>query len=592
MSPCILLKIPEICYISANPKKVMPCTFYFVVTYGFLPENQAKLLPKEEGNVRAVTGSTITIRNFDRLLHVDRLDDFLANLKKTGDKDWVIEKSWENDIVITYAGDAPKQEFVFAASTEQFISDAKENDWVTLMVTVRDFDIPDHSYIVKTKVSYAPWAESISFSKSPVAIGGQTDVFYSYMGDNVDIQLIQGDKIQSAAKSPYTATITKPELFTLKVFNQAGIPDSTQAEIMVFPPEIIKFHADKTIFFQGDAVTLSWQVYSASTIRIDFLDEGAEEIVTSPVVVHPRAKAGEKTVPYTLWANGYDENGKEMKIHKEVLLTRTRWKKGELAKGYFEQEVYGNLQYNSRIFTHGGQMYCYAHPCLYKSGDGITWENVSQNDKAAASFVCVAADYHKGKVYAMGKEEEAILCLSTYDFSSDQWTYEPAYQYCNSNMGAFSFSQNREIYGQVMEKGISLHLRGEDGAWNAGTAVIYTHNNTKAVAGDYCFFKDREYAVMLCDDHRIYVFDCSKDMEEVLFCYDSGENSRFACFIKTLNNLYVMTANTMLDVKSQKPVDAFSPAKDADGRPWVGVDTQGRVMGLFPDKALWTYENE
>lgn len=92
--------------------------------------------------------------------------------------------------MITYAGDAPKKEFAFSASTEQFISDAKENDWVTLTVTVRDFDIPNHSYIVKTKVSYAPWAKSISFSKSSAAIGDQADVFYSYMGDNVDIQPI------------------------------------------------------------------------------------------------------------------------------------------------------------------------------------------------------------------------------------------------------------------------------------------------------------------------------------------------------------------------------------------------------------------
>lgn len=592
MTPCILLKIPEICYISANPQKEMPCTFYFMAAYGFLPENQVKPLSEEEDDVRAVTGPTITIQNFGKLLNVDQTDDFLANLKKTGDKDWVIERNRENDIVITYVGDTPKQDFVFAASTERFISDAKENDWVTLIVKVRNFDIPDHSYIVKTKVSYAPWAKSVAFSKSPVAVGDQTDVFYSYMGDNVDIRLRQGEKIQPTARSPYTAAITRPEWFTLEVFNQAGITDKTQAEIMVLPPEIKKFYADKAFFFQGDVVTLSWQVYSASTVRIDFLDEDAETIVTSPVVVHPKTKPGERTVTYTLWANGYDKDGKEMKKQKEVLLTRTCWRKGDLAKGYFEQDVYGDLHYNSRIFTHGGQMYCYAHPCLYKSGDGIAWENFSRNDKASDSFICVAADYNRGKVYVMGKEEENTMYFSAYDFSSNQWTYKPAYQYCNSNIGVFCFSENRETYAQVMEKGMSLHLRGDDGAWNAGTAVIYTQNNTKAVSGDYCFFKDREYAVMLCDDHRIYIFDCGKDMEEVLFCYNSGENSRFVCFIKTLNNLYVMTANTLLDVKSQKPVDAFSPAKDVDGRPWVGVDTQGRAFGLFPDKALWIYENE
>lgn len=594
MTPCIILKIPEVCYISANPQKEMPCTFYFLVTYGFLPGDQVKLLSKEGGGVRAVTGSTITIQNFDKLLSVDKLDEFLKNLKKTGDKDWIIEKSKENEIVITYAGDAPKQEFAFSASTEQFISDAKQNDWVTLTVKVRDFDISDHSYIVKTKVSYAPWAEAISFSKNPVAIGEQTEVSFQYQGDGVKIQLLQGGSACKEAISPYTATITKPERFTLEVFNQLGIKDRVQAEIMVIPPEIKAFQADKTFFFQDkdEPVTLSWEVYSASTICMDYMDEGTKEIGTSPLEVHPKTKPGEKTVTYTLMANGYDENGIVIEKSKKILLQRTYWKKGDLAKGYFAQEVYGNLPYNSRIFTHDGQMYCYAHPDLYKSGDGITWESFSKNDKASAAFVCVAADYNKGKVYVMGKEEGTVLCLSTYDFSGNQWIYEPAYQYCNSNMGAFCFSKNSETYVQVMEKGLTLHRRGDDGAWNAGNAVICTYGETKVVAGDHCFFKDREYAVMLCHDQRIYVYDCSKDMEEVLFRYDSGENSRFVCFIKTINNLYVMSANLLLDVKSQKPVDAFSPARDVTGRPWMGVNSDGRAFGLFPDKAIWTYESD
>jgi hypothetical protein len=590
--PCILVKIPDKCYISPAPGRSFPFAFSFVLTYGVIPPDQVEKIPAASGPLEAVKGPTITLSGFERLLSPDKLDGFLKDLKKDGDKDWTIAQSLANGIVFTYAGDRPDPNFYFSASTEKFISDTRENGIVVLRVAVRGFDVPpDSDYVVSTRVDYTPWAKSLSFSQSPVPLGSKVEVYYDYMGDNVDKQLLQDGELVETARSPYTATIEKPSRFTLEVFNQSGILDRAQAEIETDPPKIDSFKADRDYFAEGEAVTLTWELHSVSTFTIDLLKD--EEIIEGDKVeVHPQTPPGSISTAYTLRANGF-MGKKPMSTAAAVTLTRTLWKNAGAATGFFAGDVYGNVNYNSRIVNHGGQHYCYAHPTLYQSTDGIAWTAHSVNDQAPESFRCIAADANGNTLYAMGKEGEngESLSICQFDFSTSKWTYGTASQYWASDIGGFSFSDGEETYAQTVQGGITLARRGEDGGWNAGSSVIPAGEGEKAVSGDYCFFKDRHYAVMLCEDGYISVYNCSEARQSVLFRRKVGKNGKFACFVQTLNRLYVMTGASLTDVKTQESADGFSPQEGGSaGRPWLGVDKCGNIFGLFPDKTVWTFE--
>lgn len=190
----------------------------------------------------------------------------------------------------------------------------------------------------------------------------------------------------------------------------------------------------------------------------------------------------------------------------------------------------------------------------------------------------------------MGKQDEngEKLYISEFDFKTSVWTYSPAAQVCCSMMGGFSFSQKKIKYAQVISNGLFISSRGDDGQWNAGTSILQPYTGTMAVSGDYCFFKDRNYAVLLCNNNFIYVYDCDSSMEDVLFLKAIKDNTKFVNFVQTINNLYIIAGSTLINVKTQDYGESFSPPYDATiNRPWVGASKDGLLFGVFPDRNLW-----
>ncbi len=594
MEPCIVVKIPEKCYISPDPKRTFPFPFSFVVTYGYIPSRDfIRPGPLNDNEAEAIKSPQITISGFEKLLSADRIDDFVDNLKKTGSDDWTIKKSASSDIVMKFTGDDLDPDFYFCASTEKFISDTKKNDIATLKIAVSQFSgIEDQAYTISTKADYTPWAKSLTFAASPVPLGSRVDVFYECEGDAIDKRLSQDGVIADTARSPYTAEIDRPSLFTLEVFNQSGMNDRIQALIDVEPPQIISFAADRYYFAQGEAVNLKWTLRSVSSFQIDNLNKDKDVVSGSSAVVYPQTDPGEKAAVYTMRANGFIDK-KPNSTTEKVVLTQTYWKKNGEVNGYFAGDVYGNTSYNSPIFVYKEIYYCYVHPVLYKSTDGVSWRQHSQNIEARDSFICFAAAQDHDTLYAMGKEGTGgkRLYITKYDFTGSMWTYAPAYQSCNSDIGSFAFSENSRVYAQTIPNGMSLASCGEDGKWNVKTSVIFAYGGRKVISGDYCFFKDRHYAVMLCEDNCIYVYDCSESMQDVLFKKEAGENSRYVSFIKTVNKLYIMTGCTLTDVKTQESADDFCPPMIKSGnRSWLGVNNDGKLFGIFPDKNLWIFD--
>lgn len=292
---------------------------------------------------------------------------------------------------------------------------------------------------------------------------------------------------------------------------------------------------------------------------------------------------------YTLRANGYAK-GAPTSVSRSLTLTQTFWKKTGSPKGYFSGEVYGNLKYNSRIFREEGFYYCYAHPWLYKSSDGLSWEPYSSNDKAGGQFLCIAADYYDHVVYAMGKEgaDGNRLYVGKYDFGASSWDYSPAYQSCYADIGSFAFSRTVRAYAQILEKGIMIARCGEDGKWCHGGSVIVAPENKKVTGGDYCFYKNAFYAVMLCSDSYVYVYNCEESMEDILFKKKVDKNDQFVSLIPTVNHLYMVTSGSLVDVKAGETVDDFSPmGGEKNKRMWLGSSEDDRLMGIYPDKNLW-----
>lgn len=593
MQADINVKIPEKCFISADPSRDYPCEFSFTLTYGYIPDvhfTRMEKIKTKESNF-----SQITISGFEQLIpDKDKLDEFKENLEKSGDDDWIVVKNKDkSDIIIRYTGDKLSENFYFRASTDNFIAGIKDNKIVNLIVAVTNFDdIEDNQYIISTKVDYVPWAKSIGFSEETVMLNSKVKVSYDYDGDNVDKLLMQnGQKVNTSA-SPYNALISEPSLFTLQVFNQCGMMDITQNFIAVYPPEIKSFTSDRDYFSPGDKITLEWEVTSASNVTIDNIDNDKGFADKDSVDVYPQCLQGTDTVTYTLRANGYEDKHPTF-VSKSVTLTATAWKNMGKISCTDLTTALDNLNYNSRILTYEDKYYCYIHPDLYISGDGLVWEKHSVNNSADADFICLAAGLYEDTIYAMGKNGEngADLFVSRYDINESKWYFKSAMQKCHSDLGSFWFSKNRMLYIQIVENGIMLSRRGEGGNWNAGNSCILAPTGKKVIGGDYCFYRNTFYAVMLCDDGLVYVYDCDPSMQSILFKVKVHEEDTFVNLIPTVNTLYAVTAHRLVSVKEETIIDRFSPMQSfKNKRMWVGINIEDKLMGVYPGAYLWIFD--
>lgn len=591
MQPNIIVTIPDKCYISPDPKREFPFPFFFQATCGYLPPGTR--LPCKDESVEAVKYPQITISGFERLLGLSKIENFIDNMTKTG-SDWMIKKAAAgSDIILKYTGDELEPDFCFRASAERFISDAQSNAAVTLTVTVKNFPgMEDHSYIVSSKLDYIPWAKAITFDvPNPIVpLNSGIEVNYDYDGDNVDKKLYQNGVLTDTARSPYTAVIDRPSLFQLDVFNTSGMVDSTQAFVDVKPPQIHSFKADAGYFSEGGAVGLTWETESVSGCLLEPLDKEKDEVRQGGAVVYPHTAGGADAAVYTLRANGYKDRN-PYSVSASLSLLKTQWKKCGPAGGYFSGEVYGSCG-GSRLFCHKDKLYCYAHPKIYQSEDGLVWTEFASNTASGAAFNCIAADYFDGKLYAMGKEGEACQKLYSvvFDFEQGSWEYFSASQTCSSQSGGFAFSATVKAYAQVLPGGLMIVERGDKGNWNAGTSIIPVENGQTAISGDYCFYKNTFYAVMLCASGKLNVYDCSEGMQEMLFTAWAGEKDRFVKLTPAGNSLFLVTGSRIMDVKRQELADCFYPAECTEAEePWIGVDKNGALTGIFPDKNLWVF---
>lgn len=592
MAGTIVVGIPDRCYISPDPVREFPFEFYFHITYGAVPKESRMIFSGLRGETdKATVYPQITVCGFEQLLSADKIDGFISGLKKTGNDDWIIKKNPRNsNILFQYTGDSLPADFSFRAATEKFISTAAENNLVTLTVSVRNFEsMEDTDYIIYTKVDYTPWAKSLKAAQTAVPFDTQLDIDYECMGDDIDKRLYQNGLKLDSARSPYTAHINKPSLFRLEVFNQRGMSDEAQLSIDILPPVIQSFLADKYTFSAGEAIRLTWQTESVSDLAIEGLNPQTDTIAGNSAKVFPVPSMGERTKQYTLRVSGYKEK-RPYSTWAQVLLYQSKWGNSGAVSGFVAGEAFANINYNSHIFTVGGQYYCYAHPALYQSADGLKWKIFLRNDCADASFICLAADFYDGVLHAMGKQGEngSTLFISEFDFKASVWSYSAAGQSCCSAIAGFACSQKKMQYAQVRPNGILIVKRGDDGAWNAGTSILLASGGTTVISGDYCFFKNRNYGVLLCDNNCVYVYDCEKSMEDVLFIKDIGKRVQFASFVQTVSNLYLMAGDVLIRVNTQAFEDPFPPPFDAmTSRPWLGANKDNHVFGVFPDENLW-----
>lgn len=309
MTGTIVVAIPNKCYISPDPKREFPFEFYFHVTYGGVPKESRILSnPSCDKTVETVTYPQITVGGFEKLLSEDKITPFLNDLKRTGDDDWLIKKHAANsNILFQYIGTELAPEF-FRAAAEKFISTAEDNKLVTLTVSIRNFqNIDNTDYIICTKVDYTPWAKSLTAVQTIVPFHAVLDICYECIGDNIDKRLYQNGAKLDSARSPYTATIDSPALFTLEAFNQHGMSDEAQLNIDIAPPQIFSFTADKYTFSEGESIKLTWEMESVSDISIDGLNPQTDSIVKNSANVSPVPSKWERTKRYTLRANGYKE---------------------------------------------------------------------------------------------------------------------------------------------------------------------------------------------------------------------------------------------------------------------------------------------
>lgn len=330
---------------------------------------------------------------------------------------------------------------------------------------------------------------------------------------------------------------------------------------------------------------LNWSI--AGNGRIEHTLEKDGVYLTKASVVDAIEDSIDRNALYTLRA----DNQRGFTDVAQLSVRVTNWHREGEVKGLLKSEERSIAEgKGAELFLYNKKYYCYREKMLYESQDGCDWKEYSENMLCPTEdgFVCMAGKLYGQFLYIMGGVLGKRLKIMRFDFVTNQWSCESAYQNCISSQGRFAFSSQLQYYAQVTPNGISVcGHRAEDDwrKWNQESFEITPQGYTIKMA-DLCFWKDSFYAVVLGEDGNCYFYKCDEEIEEALFEI-SAKTADKVTLLPTRNHLYILIKEGIYTAISGTRADEFFPP--AGEQFWLGSDSE-HVFGIFSDNNFWIYE--
>lgn len=275
---------------------------------------------------------------------------------------------------------------------------------------------------------------------------------------------------------------------------------------------------------------------------------------------------------------------------------KTDWEKKGEENGVFQGNIYGETEYNTKIFLYNGDYYFYSHPCLYKRGNE-GWTVISENNLYSDSkYICRASYLQNGVLYAAGNVKGSrYFSFCRYDINSGKWEKEDGTLNYNSPLCCgYAFSGDKAYFYQVYAGFISANLK-ENESWSGGQVYYNAPDNMNIISGGMCFYVNQFYVAILCESKNesrgkyAYLYDFSEFSETYIMKIRVSDTARTTALIETDNALWLATESGLIDCTCKIYHSSFYPDVPDTNKAWFGSDGEN-VLGIFPDKNLWVYD--
>lgn len=527
MSKGIIVEMPERLYISYSPDRTLENEFYFVIY---------KQYRSQACQGTAILQSPfITINGFEQLVRIPQ---------KTKE---------EQDAQIEAAG----RRFVGQLSVDPSWAAACHYDSATEnLAVVLTCTEPDLAADFKVRIFTDNFICSLADTHQPVILTIHTEGFEELFGDTEKYS-----DYQVCIHGAYAPCITE-----FKV--RCGGVDYTD-QVYVNP----RF---------DNPLTFHWKIMGNG--KLEHTLQKGDTYIKAASTADTIEDTVDAAVVYTLDA----DNLKGFTDWAQISVAITGWHKAGSVVGLpgdarTARDIAGVARY-------GNAYYCYSSAVLYRSEDGCRWTEYSKNTEAGeGKRPCTACRLCGDSLYIMAGNVGERLKIMRFHFADKQWEISPAYQNCVSADGHLAFSAKYSYYAQTAALGMVVSGHDDKSDWFQWNRINFdiTPEGKRALYSDLCFWKDRFYAVILCDDEKFYFYECREETEEALFVCEAGGKGRIS-LLPTANRLFVAVNGRLYDTDTREAADScFPPA--GEGGCCLGSDQEG-IFGIFGDGNFWIYK--
>ncbi len=289
---------------------------------------------------------------------------------------------------------------------------------------------------------------------------------------------------------------------------------------------------------------------------------------------------------------------------RSLQIEKTNWEKAGQEKGIFKEDIYGNRNYNLRIFADNGNYYAYLHPTLYKRDANGEWRTAATNTLYQnADYSCFAAYYSGGKLEVAGNSKgSAYYSFCRYQLQSGTWENVegsvnlPKYSDTEPMCCGFAASLQETYF--YRRSGACLYMnRYENGlGWGGGQFFFNAPSGMRLISGTLGFYVSQFYTAMLCQetagggDKYVYLYDCNDKSQKHIMKKQVANTSRTVTMLETDNYLCLVTENELIKYEQKTVENRFFPMVAEGRRAWLGGDGE-KIIGIFPDKHMWKYHD-
>lgn len=295
---------------------------------------------------------------------------------------------------------------------------------------------------------------------------------------------------------------------------------------------------------KGDEALIGWDLSNVQRISASLRDENGKEVGNLPLD-HSEVIDKDKKFTLSIEKDGHVET-------RSMTVYRTLWEKvaeGQCPNG-FKPDPKGNNKFFRRNYD--SNYYTYIHPKLFRSANLVEWEEVSIQiqDKPQDNFINYSCSYY----YKNSATDDCLLICYTYNNLIILYEYNFK---SNRLSQIHGLSNNKYKSCQAIKRDNNIDFFCIDNdkvknfdLLNTKTGIFYKAPNGAHVIAADTLSDDKIFLAILCDNHRVYVYDTDNKRINNIFEYEK-DNQKNIVLVKT-NSIYILLNDYTLELNDKE----------------------------------------